>query len=355
MRAFTLCALSGTALGVGLQSKALKAYNIDPFADPDKCRYWEENGCYVDFCEGYAGCGGKDQPYPHCVQSESDLTCRDYCSSSDWISVPCPADQSGYEPHENWMTVEEYNDRCVIVQGAKCYDECKWRYTDCPSQDDKGDDQGDEYCVYHHENGFCYDNCDGGKNVPCPPSSSGDENYYSKGYIHECFVVNDLNTNKCFDHCTGDYTECTDQILEELLGADCYDCGSGYIFHNQACLYEGQGLSYNGDFDDMELCSGPNCEFYLSQDVKRDDKVLVNNTSGEVKRLDSDGVYFSCQELEENGWSLYSLGMAYRGVSNLKNETSTVQSTLLKYEVESDEKDYVRMNATIKSEQFLPD
>ena len=45
---------------------------------------------------------------------------------------------------------------------------------------------------------------------------------------------------------------------------DCYDCGIGSIFHNKICLYEGQGLSYNGDFDDMELCSGENCEFYLS-------------------------------------------------------------------------------------------
>ena len=53
MRAFALCALLGTALGVGLKSLARDTYKIDSITDPDKCRYWEENGCYVDFCEGY--------------------------------------------------------------------------------------------------------------------------------------------------------------------------------------------------------------------------------------------------------------------------------------------------------------
>ena len=86
------------------------------------------------------------------------------------------------------MSIEEYNDRCVVEMPDKsCYDECKWRYVDCPGQDGKGDDQGDDACVIRHENGVCYDKCDGMNFVTCPNSSSDDgPEQYSEGYIHEC-------------------------------------------------------------------------------------------------------------------------------------------------------------------------
>ena len=29
---------------------------------------------------------------------------------------------------------------------------------------------------------------------------------------------------------------------DEYYGEDCYDCGTGYIFHKEACLYKGQAL-----------------------------------------------------------------------------------------------------------------